>query len=140
MIEATAGFRTASTTLQDRLLKLDTPEGLLQTLKDRLTDGQQDLRRAGPSERKRIEDDIGWLKKQVVHQERVIGNPKNMASKAEVKIKKELRAIRHPKKIKAKHRQWCSRRPQARFLDTFRGSRQGPNKLEIFCKIAIKVC
>jgi tetratricopeptide (TPR) repeat protein len=97
IVEFTNDFRSSLQSLRSRLENLDTPDGILKTLQDRLGDAEHDLHRVqDPIEQRRIEQEISWLKEQIKNQKRTAQNPKKAAHEAEKKIKQQLRAERQP--------------------------------------------
>jgi hypothetical protein len=72
------------------------PEGVLQTLRERLADAERDLPRArNATERTRIETDLADLKRQVLDQQQLVEHPKQVAQRVEESI---ARGIEHERK------------------------------------------
>jgi tetratricopeptide (TPR) repeat protein len=66
---------------------LASPEGILQSMKDRLADARRDLRdTTDPHQEMRIRDDITLLEQQIAQQRRVIENPQAVAQSIEKNI------------------------------------------------------
>lgn len=63
-IDFTGDFEIALSQLRNLIAWLDTPEGILQSMKDRLADAQRDLRRK-PEKTQRIEKEIEELNAQI---------------------------------------------------------------------------
>src|SRR2546423_534664 len=79
-LESHEEFDAALARLRKHLEWLGSPEGVLQTLRDRLADAQRDLRRAtDPTQRARTQDDIDQLRKDIAKQEEVVRDPEGTA-------------------------------------------------------------
>ncbi len=92
-------FESALDKLRKRLQGLDSPEGILQTLQDRLADTQRDLHRAiNPQQKKRLESEIAELGDQIAHQKVVVNDPKGAAKKVEESISVGMEQERQPRK------------------------------------------
>ena len=73
--------------VRDYLDTLASPAGVLQGMKDRLTDAQRDLRRANdPEERGRIEHEIALLQQDIADQQRVVDDLKGVERQVEESI------------------------------------------------------
>jgi CheY-like chemotaxis protein len=80
-------FEKAAARLCAHLAWLASPEGVLQSLKDRLADANYDLRRAtDAAQRRRIQDDLDWLERQVADQQRLIDDPRTTAARTDSSI------------------------------------------------------
>jgi hypothetical protein len=90
-------FNTALAKLRNHLQWLASTDGLLQSMKDRLTDAQRDLRRAGdPVEHARIQNEIEELTKQIAEQQRMVNDPQGAARRVEESIARGLERERQP--------------------------------------------
>jgi hypothetical protein len=92
-------FDAALARLRKHLEWLVSPEGTLQTLKDRLEDAERDLRRAKDQTQKaRIEDDLDQLKKDIAKQEEVVRDPQGARRRVEESIARGLERERQPER------------------------------------------
>ena len=83
----------------DHLAWLDSPEGVLHALKDRLADAQRDQRRARDDvERARIADEIAQLAQQIAAQQAVVDRPAEVAARAQESIAAGLERERTPER------------------------------------------
>lgn len=94
-IDFTGDFETALSQLRNLLVWLDTPEGELQKLNDRLSDAQRDLRR-NPEQTARIEKEIEELKSQIQVQENIVKNPQAAQEQTQKNIEAGLERERKP--------------------------------------------
>ena len=79
---------------------LESDEGKLQILKDRLKDAERDLRRArDDTEKNRIEAEIEQLQEDIERQETIAENPEAAATRTEERIARDLERIRQPTKL-----------------------------------------
>ena len=98
-IDFTGEFEPALDKLCKHLQWLDSPEGIPQTLQDRLSDTQRNLQRAtNPQQKIRKESEIAELKDQIAHQEVVVSDPKGAAKKVEESITVGIEQERQPRK------------------------------------------
>ena len=72
-IDFTHGVDPALARLREHVRWRATPQGILQTLTERLQDAQRELARGDETDKGRIEDEIAELDRQVAEQERLIG-------------------------------------------------------------------
>lgn len=80
--------------LRQHLQWLDSPEGRLQELKDRLSDAQRDMRRAVGSVREpRIQADIDSLEEEIAAQQQVVADPRGTAQRVEESIRRGQDAV-----------------------------------------------
>ncbi len=94
-LEFTANFKTGLEKLHQRLQKINTPPGILQDLRDRKADADNDLRRErDPQQQKRIIADIEQLRQEITHWEKVVKDPKEAAHKSEMVSRREVRQER----------------------------------------------
>jgi tetratricopeptide (TPR) repeat protein len=98
-IDFSGNFEVGLARLRKHLLWLDTPEGELKTLEERLEDAQRALRRT-TSEREtaRVEDEIAELEKQIAKQKRLIADPQAEQRKTERSIQAGLERERKPER------------------------------------------
>jgi hypothetical protein len=98
-IDFTGDFDTGLAQLRLHLRWLASPEGMLQSLKDRLEDDNRDLRRArDPDQETRIKNEIALLEKQIVDQQHIIDDPEGAAKRVEESITRGIQRERHPEK------------------------------------------
>ena len=98
-IDFTGEFEAGLAKLRLLLRKMDSPEGQLQALKDRLADAHRDLHRARKEEDKpRIKAEIDELTEQIKRQEEIVRNPKAAEEKTEKNIQSGLERERQPEK------------------------------------------
>lgn len=98
-IDFTSSFDSALAKLRDHLEWLASPKGQLEALKDRLADARRDLRRADdPEQRRRVEDEISQLEKEIAHQQRVVEDPQGAAKRVEESISRGLERERQPER------------------------------------------
>ncbi|HYN85363.1 MAG TPA: tetratricopeptide repeat protein [Pyrinomonadaceae bacterium] len=90
-------YNAAMARLRKRLVWLGSPEGVLESMKDRLADAQRDLRRAQDAVRRaRVEDDIEQLRKDIARQEEVVRDPQAAQRRVEESIARGLERERQP--------------------------------------------
>jgi len=94
-VDFTGDFEIALSQLRNLINWLDTPEGELHKLQDRLADANRDLRR-NPENTARIEKEIEELKAQIQIQERVAANPQAAADQTQKNIETGLERERKP--------------------------------------------
>jgi tetratricopeptide (TPR) repeat protein len=82
--------------LRKQLKWLDTPEGILATLKDRLTDAERDLKRAKLEDEVRVQTEITDLKDAIKQQELIVKNPDAAAKQTRKSIDAGLERERKP--------------------------------------------
>ena len=98
-IDFTGDFATGLARLRIHLRWLASPEGVLQSLKDRLEDDNRDLRRArDPDQEARIQNEIELLKKQIEDQQRIIDDPEGAAKRVEESITRGIERERQPER------------------------------------------
>jgi len=98
-IDFTGDFDTGLARLRSHLRWLDSPGGVLQSLKDRLEDDNRDLRRArDPDQEARIKNEIALLKKQIEDQQRIIDDPEGAAKRVEESITRGIERERQPER------------------------------------------
>lgn len=98
-IDFTGDFDTGLAKLRICLRWLTSPEGVLESLKDRLEDARRDHRRAGgPDQQIRIEKEMSLLKKQIDDQQRIIDDPEGAAIRVEESITRGIERERQPEK------------------------------------------
>lgn len=96
-IDFTTDFDTGAERLREYLLWLNSPEGRLQTLHDRLRDAQRDLRRARDDiESRRIQAEIHQLMQDIRRQQQVVNNPAAAIQHVEDSIERGLELERRP--------------------------------------------
>jgi tetratricopeptide (TPR) repeat protein len=97
-IDFTDDFEAGLARLRTHLKWLKSPEGVLHTLKERLTDAQRDLRRAaeGTPRAALTRDEIAVLEQQIAAQQRVVDNPEAEAKRVEESIARGLELERQP--------------------------------------------
>jgi len=96
-VDFTGDFGVALSQLRNLIAWLDSPDGVLESMKDRLADAQRDLRRF-PENAQRIESEIDELTEQIKRQEEVVRNPKAAEEKTEKNIQSGLERERKPVK------------------------------------------
>ena len=98
-IDFTGNFDTGLAQLRLHLRWLASPEGVLQSLKDRLEDDNRDLRRArDPDLEARIKNEIALLKKQIEDQQCIIDDPEGAAKRVEESITRGIERERQPER------------------------------------------
>ena len=97
-IDFSGNFEAGLAKLHKYLDWLESPEGILQSLKYRLADGERDLRRARPENEARIRKEIEELSEQIKRQEEIVKNPKAAEEKTEKNIQSGLERERQPEK------------------------------------------
>jgi len=96
-IDFSGDFNAALARLRLHLQWLPSPEGVLQSLQDRLADAQRDLRRAPtPEQEVRIQDEINELNQQIAAQQQVVDDPQGTARRVEESIARGLERERQP--------------------------------------------
>lgn len=96
-VDFTGDFAAGLDRLRTHLAWLDSPEGVLHGLKERLADAQRDLRRAtDPAEQTRIGGEIEELTRQIEAQERIVADPAEAARRVEESIRLGLERERQP--------------------------------------------
>ncbi|MGH3915995.1 MAG: hypothetical protein ACRDTC_21690 [Pseudonocardiaceae bacterium] len=96
--------------LRDHLAWTNTPAGVLQELRTRLSDAQRELPRAVPERRPVIERDIEELTRQIDAQRRLIANPLNTEQQTTRRIAAGLERERRPERP-------VTAAPRARFVN-----------------------
>ncbi len=97
-IDFTGNFEHGLAKLRKFLREMDSPEGILQSMKDRLADAERDLRRAKNEEAIRIQSEIDELKKQIEIQQKIVDNPKAAENQTKKNIEAGLERERQPEK------------------------------------------
>ena len=96
-IDCTGDYRMALAGIRSHLRWRASPEGVLQTLRERLADAERDLPRAkNATERTRIEIDLADLKRQVVDQQQLVEHPEQVAQRVEESIARGIERERQP--------------------------------------------
>ncbi len=86
-IDFTEKFEYGWEKLRNFLCYMDSPEGILDSFKDRLVDAQRDLRRAQGNQVNRIEADVVELIKQIQDQKEIVDSPDSAFKKTQQNIK-----------------------------------------------------
>lgn len=98
-IDFSSDYDDALVKLREHLAWRNSPEGKLQSLKDRLMDSQRDARRTFDAAQKaRIESDIEALKQQIADQELIVKNPRRAAERLERSVTAAIERERRPRK------------------------------------------
>jgi tetratricopeptide (TPR) repeat protein len=97
-IDFTGEFDHGLSKLRIFLREMDSPKGILQSLKDRHADAERDLRRAKPEDQPRILAEIEELNKQIEIQQKIVDNPKAAEKRTEENIQSGLERERQPDK------------------------------------------
>ena len=84
--------------LRTAISRLDSPEGELDQLNQRLTNANRDLRRAKDEDQPRIKAELDELTEQIKRQEEIVRNPKAAEEKTEKNIQSGLERERQPEK------------------------------------------
>ena len=96
-VDFTDPFQVALARLRNHLTWLDTPEGVLQALKQRLADAERELERPSEADtRTRIEQDVKELRRQIANQERLLADPGAARERAQDHIASGLEREREP--------------------------------------------
>ncbi|MBI5825681.1 MAG: tetratricopeptide repeat protein [Chloroflexi bacterium] len=97
-IDFVSNFEDGISKLRKYFTYLDSPQGILEELKYRLTDAQRDLRRARSDDQPRIRAELDELTEQIKRQEEIVRNPKAAEGKTEKNIQSGLERERQPEK------------------------------------------
>ncbi|MCP4687701.1 MAG: hypothetical protein GY859_06605, partial [Desulfobacterales bacterium] len=97
-IDFTGSFEGAMAKLRLRLQKLDSPQGKLQDLEERLGDAQRELKRPDKAMRARVMDDIAQLENQIQRQQRLIDDPEGEARRTQNSIERAIERERQPER------------------------------------------
>ena len=98
-VDFSGDFKVGLAKLRRHLAWLDSPEGVLHALKDRLADAQRDQRRARDDvERARIADEIAQLAQQIAAQQAVVERPAEVAARVQESIAAGLERERTPER------------------------------------------
>ena len=97
-IDFTGEFEHGLAKLRKFLREMDSPEGILQSYKDRLADAERALRRSKGDEETRIKAEIEELKAEISRQEEIVKNPKAAEKRTEDNIQSGLERERQPEK------------------------------------------
>ena len=97
-IDFTSDFGAGIAKLRKYFAHLDSPEGQLIILKERLSDAQRALRRTKEDDQPRIKVEIEELNEQIKRQEEIVRNPKAAEEKTEKNIQSGLERERQPEK------------------------------------------
>jgi tetratricopeptide (TPR) repeat protein len=96
-VDFTRSVEAALTRLREHLDWLGTPAGALQGLRERVADAERELERAPEvSERARIEQELGELRRQIATQEQVLADPQAAKQDTEQRIASALEREREP--------------------------------------------
>jgi tetratricopeptide (TPR) repeat protein len=95
-IDFTRSVAVGMANLRKYLRRLNSPEGILDTLNDRLKDAQRDLSRASDQDRPRITAEISQLQSDIQRQQAIVDNPQQAAAKTEQNIAQALERERKP--------------------------------------------
>ena len=101
-IDFTGEFEAGLAQLRRHIAWMDSPEGELQALKDRLADAERDIQRATDVDKPRIQSDIDSLKAQIKKQEEIAKNPEAAKEQTQKNIDAGLERERQPEKPVAK--------------------------------------
>ena len=97
-IDFTGNFEAGIAQLRRHIAWLDSPEGVLQSYKDRLSDAERDIQRASEGDKPRIKAEIEELKAQIKQQQEIVKNPKAAEEQTKKNIEAGLERERQPKK------------------------------------------
>lgn len=97
-IDFTGEFEHGLAKLRKFLREMDSPEGILQSYKDRLADAERALRRSKGDEENRIKAEIEELKSQIQIQQKIVDNPKAAEEQTQKNIEAGLQRERQPEK------------------------------------------
>ena len=98
-IDFTGNFKTGLARLRNHLIWMDSPEGELHTLNERLADANRDLPRAkDANQRARVQDEIDDLTKQIAKQKRLVADPQGEAARTTNSIRAGLERERKPER------------------------------------------
>jgi len=103
----------ALATLRNHIRWRSSPQGLLQGLKERLSDAERDLPRAEVQDRARIDDEIGRLRAEATAQEQAITDPEGASRKTSARIESSFERERQPAKPVASERVCKVHQPSA---------------------------
>ena len=97
-IDFSDNFEHGLAKLRTFLREMDSPAGVLQAYKDRLSDAERALRRAKGDEAQRIRFDIKELKKQIETQQKIVDDPEGARAQTQKNIEAGLERERKPEK------------------------------------------
>jgi hypothetical protein len=98
-LDFTRDHEQALARLRNHIRWRSSPHGLLQGLKERLSDAERDLPRAAEvQERARIEEEINRLREEIAAQEQAIADPEGATRKTSARIENALERERQPAK------------------------------------------
>jgi tetratricopeptide (TPR) repeat protein len=97
-VDFSGAFDSALARLRRHLAWMDSREGGVQALKDRLADAERELRRAQPEWQARIQDEIDELSREIAQQQLIIDNPQAAERRVQQSIAVSLEGERQPAK------------------------------------------
>jgi tetratricopeptide (TPR) repeat protein len=98
-VDFTSSFTIALARLRTHLAWMDTPEGALQALKERLEDAERELpRTAEASQRARVQQEIQELHRQIAEQQGLLEDPQAASRRTEQRIASGLELEREPER------------------------------------------
>jgi tetratricopeptide (TPR) repeat protein len=95
-ISFTDDFEIGLAQLRNHIKWLSSPEGELQTLKDRLEDAERDLQRTSSEQRGRVQEEIDALRQQIVRQQRVVEDPEKEETRVTESIERGIQREHRP--------------------------------------------
>jgi tetratricopeptide (TPR) repeat protein len=95
-LDFTGSLDAALARLRTHLDWMDSPQGALQALRERLADAERKLPRADPDQQSRIEQEIGELRRQIATQEEVLADPQTASQNTQQRITGALERERQP--------------------------------------------
>ncbi len=121
-IDFSADFEMGLARLRNYFAWTETPAGVLQDLRYQVADAERDLPRAEPGQQRRIENEIGQLRRRIEEQEQVIADPQAVAERTEARIDAGLEREREPEQpVVRSVRATFVNRPPGQVPSYFRG-------------------
>lgn len=98
-VDFTGSFDAALAGLRRHLSWMETAEGIVQGLRDRLRDLEREFPRAAPQQQSCIQEEIKQLRQQIENQQRLIDDPEGTSRRTEERIASGLERERHPERL-----------------------------------------
>jgi tetratricopeptide (TPR) repeat protein len=95
-IDFVSNFDSGIAKLRTAIARLDSPEGQVDELKNRLADAKRELRRASVTDQSRIQADIEELYNQINTQQKIVDDPESAREQTQKNIEAGLKGERQP--------------------------------------------